>query len=54
MKFVHTKIIEIGKANLRKTNTNTEIYVKIPKEKKPRRERFHYTADDYNGVSLVC
>ena len=29
-----TKIMEMGKANLRKTNTNTEIYVKNQKEKK--------------------
>ena len=31
--YLRTKIIEMGKANLRKTNTNTEIYVKNPKGK---------------------
>jgi len=25
-----------------------------PERKKPWRERFHYNADDYNGVYLVC
>jgi len=31
--YPRTKIMEMGKANLRKTNTNTEIYVKTPKGK---------------------
>jgi len=49
------KIMEIGKANFRKANTNTEIYVKTRKEKNHReRKRFHYNYGDYNGDSLVC
>jgi len=32
--YPRAKIIERGKANLRKTNTNAKIYVKNPKGKK--------------------
>ena len=43
----------MGKVNLRKINTNTEIYVKNLSEKN-HRERFHYNTGDYNSISLVC
>jgi len=45
----------MGKANLRKNNTNTDLRGK-PEREKPRgqREGFHYNNGDYNGVSLVC
>ena len=51
--------MEMGLVNLRKTNTNTEIYAENPKKKKPRRERergerFHYDNSDYNGTYLEC
>jgi len=52
--YPHTEIIEMDQANLRKTNTNTEIYVKNPKETNHgERERFYDNVDNYNGVSLV-
>ena len=45
----------MGKTNLRKANTNTNIYVKNLKGKNHgERERFHYNYGDYNGDSLVC
>jgi len=40
-----------------KTNANTKIYMENLKEKNHEEresERFHYNADDYNGVSLMC
>jgi len=53
--YPHTKIIEIGKLNLRKINKNTEIYVKKSEKKKHGgRDRFQYNNDDYNVNSLVC
>jgi len=52
--YPRIKIKEMCKVNIRKTNTNIEIYVKNQKEKKPQRERFHYDTGDYNGVSLEC
>jgi len=46
--------MEMGKANLRKINISTEIYVKNTKEKNHRGgERFHHDSD-YNGISLEC
>jgi len=41
-----------GQSKFRKTNANTEIYVKNPKEN--HTERFQYDNGDYNGVSLMC
>ena len=53
--YTRTKIMEMSKANFRKTNTNTntEIYGKNPKGKN-HGERFLYDNGDYNGISLVC
>ena len=49
-----TKIMKMNKANLRKTNANTEIYVKKSERKKIRRERSQYDNGDYISVSLEC
>jgi len=42
--------MNMGEANLRKINTNTDLCEKFEREK-PQRE---INVDDYNGVSLVC
>ena len=47
--------MKIGQANLRKINTDTDIYMKNLKEKNHLEgERFHYNNGDYNDNSLVC